>query len=310
MRKLLTLLLVAALALSLLAGCAKSDADVSASPDVSGEPSSAFPLTLTDMTGRTVTIGKLPEKVVALTAANAEIVYALGSGSLVVGRGEYCDYPTEISDVPAFTSGAETNIEQIIAAAPDVVFIDTMAQTEAQIQQLADAGIPVVVSDGNTIGDTYVNIELIGKALGKTDEAAAIIDGMKSVFDGFAAAKVEGTVYFEVSSWDGSYFSAGKGTFLQEIADLTGLVNIFGEESGWPTVSEEQIIDRNPDYIVSLDMWGGDPQLILARPAWADVTAVKSGTVVYIPDSLARPGPRLSDGAAEMYEFVKAHPVR
>ena len=92
-------------------------------------------------------------------------------------------------DVTQVQSGADTNIEQIIALEPQVVLMSTMAQTEEQVQSLEDAGIAVVVSDANDIAGVYTAIELIGAIVGKDDEAAAVIQDMKDVF-----AEIEGRV--------------------------------------------------------------------------------------------------------------------
>ena len=116
MKKLLSLLLC----LALLLTCLSAVADV----------------TVTDMTGREVTVEGDVTRVVALTAADVEILYAIGAGDLLVGRGAYCDYPAEALEVTSVQSGYETNIEEIIALQPQVLIMSTMAQTEAQVQQL------------------------------------------------------------------------------------------------------------------------------------------------------------------------------
>ena len=93
-------------------------------------------VTVTDMMGREVTINAPVTRVVALQPADCEIIYALGAGDMVVGRGEYCDSPAEVLDVPSVQSGYDTNTEQIIALEPQVLFMSTMAQSEEQIQAL------------------------------------------------------------------------------------------------------------------------------------------------------------------------------
>ena len=96
-------------------------------------------ITVVDMTGREVKLEKPAERIVALTAADCEIVYALGAGDLLVGRGEWCDYPAEVFGVESVESGGNTNIEQILALDPDVLVMGSMAQTEEQVKQLEDA---------------------------------------------------------------------------------------------------------------------------------------------------------------------------
>ena len=86
---------------------------------------------LTDGLGRTVEIPETVEKVVSLTAANTEIVYALGAGDLLVGADAYSDYPEEANDLPRMGDYAGPNVELIAAAEADVVLASTKLQQDA-----------------------------------------------------------------------------------------------------------------------------------------------------------------------------------
>ena len=88
------------------------------------------------MTGRKITLDKPAEKIVVLSAADCEILYAIGAGDKLVGRGEYCDYPEEVNSIPSVESGMETNIEQIIALNPQVVIMSKMAQSKEHAETL------------------------------------------------------------------------------------------------------------------------------------------------------------------------------
>ena len=88
------------------------------------------------MFDRTITLDEPATRVVALSAADCEILYAIGAGDTLVGRGEYCDYPAAVLDVPSVESGYETNIEQIIARKPQVLLMSSMAQPKEQVEAL------------------------------------------------------------------------------------------------------------------------------------------------------------------------------
>lgn len=282
---------------------------------LTGCSSKSASVTITDMTGNEVTLDSPAQKVVALSAADCEIIYALGAGDLLVGRGEYCDYPEEVLDVTAVQSGSETNIEQIISLDPDVLFMSSMAQTEEQVQQLEDAGIAVVVSDAQDIDGVYQSITMIGTVLGKEDEAATVIQNMKDGFEQASENASENsgkTVYFEVSPLEYGLWAAGNGTFMNEIAEMLGLTNIFADVDGWGEVSQEQVIERNPDYIVTITMYSGEGQTpeeeIASREGWENVTAVVNNAILNLPNNeLSRPGPRLADGAQMLEDFVSSH---
>ena len=330
--QLLALLLAAVMLLAVLTGCAakaepaqEEPAQAETAPETEETAPAEDPapeeepeaeetseaVTLTDMTGREITLDAPAERVVALTASDCEILYALGAGDLLVGRGEYCDYPAEVLDVPSVQSGYDTNIEQIIALEPQVLLMSTMAQTEEQVQQLEAAGIRVVVSDAQDIEGTYTAINMIGTLTGRQEEAASIVESMQKTFDEIKANAGDGTktVYFEVSPLQYGLWTAGSGTFMDEIANMLGLTNCFADVTGWGEISEEQVLERNPDYIVTISMYYGEgptpEEEILSRTGWENVTAVKDGKILNLQNNeLSRPGPRLADGAKAMYDFV------
>ena len=269
-------------------------------------------VTVTDMMGRTVTLAEPATRVVALSAADCEVLYAVGAGDLIVGRGEYCDYPAEVLEVPAVQSGMETNLEQIIALKPQVLLMSAMAQTEDQVKQLEASGIACVVSDAKDIAGVYAAIRMIGSLTGHDAGAEAAIAGMQSTFDALSARAGElngKSVYFEVSPLQFGLWTAGKGTFMDEIAAMLGLKNVFADVSGWAEVSEEQVLAANPDLIVTVGMYFGEGQTpeeeILSRAGWQDVTAVKNGDILNLPNNeLSRPGPRLASGAQALFDFA------
>jgi len=267
---------------------------------------------VTDMVGREIQLDAPTTRVVALTASDCEILFALGAGDALVGRGAYCDYPAEVFDVPSVQSGMDTNIEQIVALEPQVVIMATMGQTVEQVAALEAAGIQVVVSDAHDIAGVYTAIELIGAVTGKADEAAALVQGMQASFEEIeskAAGDGTETVYFEVSPLEWGLWAAGSGTFMDELATMLGLTNAFADVQGWGEISQEQVIERDPDYIVTIAMYFGEGptpvEEILGREGWQDLKAVKNGTILNADsNAISRPGPRLVDAAQELYRFV------
>ena len=293
-KKLVSLFLAHGMAFSLTAAFAESTA-----------------VTVTDMAGREITLDAPATKVVALTASDCEILAALGAEDTLVGRGEYCDYPESVLEVPAVQSGADTNLEQIIALEPQVVVMAKMAQTEEQVAALEKAGIRVVVSDAQDIEGVYTAIRLIGALVGRNDEAEAMVADMQSTFADIAA-KSENTgktVYFEVSPLQWGLWTAGKGTFMDELATMCGLTNAFADVEGWAEISEEQVLERDPDYIVTISMYYGEGptpvEEIKSRAGWDALKAVQNDAIFNADSNeVSRPGPRLKDAAEALYTFV------
>lgn len=295
-KKLMLLLLAALLALCLATAAAEST-----------------PVSITDMYGREITLHEPVTRVVALSAADCEILCALGCEEMLVGRGAYCEYPASILQVPVVQSGAQTNLEEILALAPQVVLMSDMAQAKEQVDMLESMGIHVVVSDGNSLEEVYEMIAMIGALVGREETAQALVADMQATFADIAAkaGNTGKTVYFEVSPLQYGLWTAGRNTFMDELASICGLTNIFADVDGWGAVSEEQVLARDPDYIVTITMYFGEGptpvEEILARNGWQGVKAVEAGAILNADsNTLSVPGPRLKDAALCLYDFVSA----
>lgn len=295
-KKLMLLLLAALLALCLATAAAEST-----------------PVSITDMYGREITLHEPVTRVVALSAADCEILCALGCEEMLVGRGAYCEYPASILQVPVVQSGAQTNLEEILALAPQVVLMSDMAQAKEQVDMLENMGIHVVVSDGNSLEEVYEMIAMIGALVGREETAQALVADMQATFADIAAkaGNTGKTVYFEVSPLQYGLWTAGSNTFMDELASICGLTNIFADVDGWGAVSEEQVLARDPDYIVTITMYFGEGptpvEEILERSGWQGVKAVEAGAILNADsNTLSVPGPRLKDAALCLYDFVSA----
>ena len=276
-------------------------------------PTLAEAAPLTDMLGREVKLTAPVERIVVLTPSDCEILYALGAGDLVVGRGTYCDYPAEVLEVAEVASGREANVEQILALKPDMVLMSTMAHDKALVEQIEQAGVPVMVTDAQDIEGIYTAIRLIAAAAKKADKAELLIADMQARFAALkekAAKQTAGqTIYFETSPLAWGLYTAGKKTFMQELADILNLKNIFDDLEDWPPVSEEQVITRNPQIIVTTSMYFGEGpkplEELLSRKGWEEISAIQDGRCLNADaNEITRPGPRLIDAAEALYTFV------
>lgn len=270
----------------------------------------ALAVSITDMMGRDIALDAPVTRVVAVTPADCEILCALGAGDVLVGRGEYCNYPQSVLEVPSVESGAALNLEQILALEPQVVLMGTMGQTVEQVEALQSAGAQVVVSNAQDIEGTYAAIRMIGALVGRDAEAEALVKDMQDTFESLKAEPTGKTVYFEVSPLQYGLWTAGANTFMDELAQLCGLTNAFADVDGWAAISEEQVLQRDPDYMVTISMdYGEGPtpvEEMLGREGWQNLKAVKNGAIFNADsDQVSRPGPRLKDAALALSAFVK-----
>lgn len=265
-------------------------------------------VTVTDMVGREVTIEGPVTRVIAIEPSDCEILYAIGCGDALVGRGVYCDYPAAVLELPAVQSGWNTNLEEILLLDPQLVILSDMNDTPEMVELLENNGVQVILTDPNNIDEVYLNIRLLGQVMGKAAEAEALIADMQATFADIAAKSGarDQTIYFEVMPLEWGLWSAGTNTFMHELAEICGMKNAFADVEGWQAISQEQVIERDPDYIVLVTGMGETAvEEVLGRAGWGDMKAIRSGAV-YNADSYAmtRPAPRLMQAALDLYNFL------
>ncbi|MFC5604928.1 ABC transporter substrate-binding protein [Sporosarcina koreensis] len=316
MKKMWQLWLTAILAAFLLAACGTDNAEKDNKTGTENTQKenqtaeAAFPITLTDAVGNDITIEKAPETIVSMIPSNTEILFALGLNDEIVGVNDWDDYPEEALEKEKI-GGMEFNVEKIISMTPDIVFAhESMLGTgDAGLEQLRDAGINVfVVKNAADFDQTYETIQTIGKATGKTEEAATIVEDMKAKVEEVLAktAKVEKEkrVFIETSDAPEIY-APGKNTFMQEILDMIGAENVVTED-GWALISPEEIVKQNPDVI--LVMYSYVPDIVESvknRDGFSDIIAVKEDAVIQVDENLtSRTGPRLAQGLEEVAKAI------
>ncbi|TYW20503.1 ABC transporter substrate-binding protein [Listeria monocytogenes] len=254
-----------------------------------------------DATGNTITLEEAPTKIVSLMPSNTEILFALDLGDKVKGVTAYDDYPKEAQKVEKVTS-TSVDTEKIIAIKPDLVLgHESMLATEKDAYQLLkDAGINVfVVPDATDLKAAEKSIITVGKLTGKEKEAKEVTDSMeeqKVVIEKKAKElKTSPKVWIEISP---DLYTAGKGTFMNEMLELAGGTNVV-TESGFIPYNEEKVVELQPDIILSV--YPDAKATIQKRAAWKDIPAVKNDKIYEMDaNKLSRPGPRLLEGAADI----------
>lgn len=254
-----------------------------------------------DATGNTITLEEAPTKIVSLMPSNTEILFALDLGDKVKGVTAYDDYPKEAQKVEKVTS-TSVDTEKIIAIKPDLVLgHESMLATEKDAYQLLkDAGINVfVVPDATDLKAAEKSIITVGKLTGKEKEAKEVTDSMEeqkvAIEKKAKELKTSPKVWIEISP---DLYTAGKGTFMNEMLELAGGTNVVTESSFIP-YNEEKVVELQPDIILSV--YPDAKATIQKRAAWKDIPAVKNDKIYEMDaNKLSRPGPRLLEGAADI----------
>lgn len=261
---------------------------------------SPYPMTVTDMAGREVTIPAGPQRIISLAPHITEILYALGLGDRVVGITEFCNYPPEAAEKPKVGGFSDVSVEKVVEQNPDLILVASihMAQVLPELEKL---GLPVLVMDAHDMPGVLDQIRLVGKITGQDEAAEALTAQMQARADAVAKA-VEGRprprVYWEL---DSTLWTVGPGSFVQDLIERAGGENIAADaEMAWVQLSAETIIARDPEVIFLADHpYGETKESVMARSGWEKISAVVNGRIVELTqeqgDMVSRPGPRVVD---------------
>nr|WP_300094291.1 ABC transporter substrate-binding protein [Sedimentibacter sp.] len=320
-KKLLSLILSAALVLSLSAGCSKNEQVNGAesnnaqaqNTEVKNETQTAQEeiiskynvttgeddVTFTDATGEEVTIKKNPQRVVCLYNSYLDIWDSCGG--TVIGRVEEAEEkPVEnAKSAESVGTASDPNLEKILSLKPDLVIMTTAYKVQKEmVSTLKQNNIPVIALDNDYKSDYYETVKLFTAITDREDLYETQAERVKNNVDEIIAKAPTDKNYSVLI-----LFASAKSLSVRDSNSMVGemlkdlnTVNISDTEvetSDSKTFSMEKILEEDPDFIFVLTM-GTDIEKIKERlksdaednPAWASLTAVKEGNYHILPKNL------------------------
>lgn len=262
--------------------------------------SAAAEVVLRDDRGVTQRWPAPPQRLVTLMPSLTETVCALGACDRLVGTDRYSDWPTAPVSVPALPKLGgmdDVQVERLVALRPDVVLASPSTRAVERIEAL---GVRVVVLEARTADEARRMVGSVATLLGRPEQGAAlwtrIEQQVQRAVARVPAAQRGRTVYFEV---DSAPYAAGRASFIGELLQRFGLVNIVPAELGpFPKLNPEFVVKARPALMMGVDR---HVAAMAARPGWAELPALRGGQICAFPraryDTLVRPGPRLGEAA-------------
>ncbi|KOS63263.1 cobalamin-binding protein [Lysinibacillus agricola] len=256
-----------------------------------------------DDRGVEVEFAAVPKTVVSLQPSNTEILYALGVGDKIVGATEYDTYPEEAQKIERVSDSVTFNSERILALKPDIVIAYTTGNDETlnALKGLEDAGIKVfAIQSAKSFDDVYGDIQQIATVMGIEDKGEKLNEDIKAKIAEVQAkvkeVKEPKNIFLEISPKP-QIFTAASGTFQQEILNAANVNNVFAELKGWKEISEEDVIAKNPEVILTTVNYVDNPAAeILSRDGWNSIAAIQNKAIYYIDTDISnRPGPRIGE---------------
>lgn len=321
-KKLLTLLLAAALLASMLAGCGEKQQTAPAEPHAGTDdsaaapaPDGACPLTF-DNYGREVTVEKKPENVLTLGPNCTELFAALGLSDRVIGRslvnhsrGPLPEYEEAVSKIPELNYANATR-EAILSSGADFIYaLDwEIGDAGCNLDEAAQYGMTVYVNSAATLEQQYQEILDIGRIFGVEETAEAFVADQKARIAA-VQEKLRGQAPVDVLIYDSGsdgVFTCSGVNFESLLVGLAGGHNLFDDltEKQWITVSYEEVLARNPDVILIHDYDSPSVEAkiaeIKANPTLSQLDCVKNERFAAITLESVLPGNRMAYAVERM----------
>ena len=267
-----------------------------------------------DRAGAPVTLPAKVERIISMAPSTTEVLIDLGIADKIIAADTNTKKDGLLKqDIPYFDM-MKPDAEKLIALKPDVVFISGMSNAKGNtpFSPLIDAGICVInIPSSSSIEAIYLDIAYIAAAVKQEGKGAKIIANMKKEIE---AVRKKGaaisqdkkkTVYFEIGAAPHMY-SLGTGTFINEMIEIIGAQNILADQKSWIAVSDEMVLAKDPDVILTNVSYIPNPiDEIMARAGWASLKAVKGKKVFGIDtNSSSRPNHNIIKALKEMAKAV------
>ena len=247
--------------------------------------------TLTDQTGRQVTLMEAPERIVSGYYISSSALIALGLSDKLVGieakaakRPIYSLSAPELIDLPNVGTAKEFDLEGCIALEPQLVILP--AKLKSAAETLEGLGFPVLLVNPESGQQLEEMISLLGQATGTQDRAEELlgfIANQRESLENLMAEAEKPRVYLAGNS--ALLSTAGSNMYQSDMMVLAGGENVAAqiEDSYWADISYEQLLAWNPEYIVLASDASYTPEDVCADPNLADCDAVKNGNVIQLP---------------------------
>ena len=254
-------------------------------------------------------------RIVSLMPSNTEIIAELGLEDGLVGVTTEDDYPESVADDGDLSrlDTFELDEEQLIGLDPThIIAHEASAGMHRELlDRVAETtGAEVLtVEEARDIEGIYESIRQIGSFFSVEEDAEDVISGIaRDLGDlkGQYSAEETRRAFIHISDQPEIY-TAGGGTFMDDALSWINVGNAFDDMEGYPAVSAEDIVERNPDVLVSV-MGLDDEALgrsVSDTPGLQDMAISDPGNQCNIdPDLLTRPGPRIAEGLRQTAECV------
>lgn len=260
-------------------------------------------ISVTDYLGRTVTLEKPAQRIIALAPHIVENLYSAGAGDRLVGAVDHCDYPEEAKKIPRVGAISAYSLEAIVALKPDLVVMWNSGLGGKNLPKFLELGLTVYASDPKTLDDIPRSIRdygiLTGRQKAAEKAAADFTERLQRLREQHRGQRPLSVLY---QVWNQPLQTLNDEHIISDLIRLCGGTNAFGDAPTIaPKISVESVIARDPQVIIASGMGEEKPEWLDDWKKYPGLTAVKNGNLYFVPpDIIQRHTVRMLQGAQQV----------
>lgn len=198
-----------------------------------------------DQLGNSIFSEKPPQRIISLVPSQTELLVDLGIKDRLVGVTKFCIHPTYIKKEKAIIGGTKNyRFDVIQSLNPDLIIGNKEENEKEGIEKLME-DYPVWMSDIFNLEDSLSMIRELGSLLDVKDKSESIASGIAKSFD--SSIPYKGSAVYLI--WNNPIMTAGQGTFISEMLNLSGFDNLV-QIDRYPQMELEEIKELNPEYLL------------------------------------------------------------
>jgi iron complex transport system substrate-binding protein len=255
--------------------------------------------TVTDGSGASVPINGPASRVVCLTGMCDDALLELGLEPVasreagahdLLAQPEFLG-PDAAAKIPAIGGGfGEENVEDVIKAGPDLVI--GLAGVHDGLRPAIESAAPLYLVEASTYQDSIDFLTWMGKATGRSKQAAAAVETFQDEIDA-ARANPSSSTSLAIAGVDANFDVSTESSLLGSVLSLVGKYpwpETAGgsHEPGTATYSLEEILQTNPDviFVNTIQVTPEPPtpisELLADNPVWGRLEAVRNDHVIEV----------------------------
>ncbi len=194
------------------------------------------------------------ERIIALSPAINETLYALGAGDEIIANTEYCNYPEASKSKPKVGGYFSPSLEKILILNPTIVIMQE--NNAALADKLQKLGIKTMVIKIDTYPSIRESFFQMGRYLHKeplANKIVAQLDQKLFALKGIIKNKKILMVFGHNTNLSKPIFVSGQNLYFDDIINASGNHNALqSKRHGQPVLNLENILALNPDIIILL----------------------------------------------------------